>query len=116
MNLDDKIISVRAKLGDLAEVAERAQAIKFIMRRGKNWDAMSIPNKEALEHIATWIGTILSGDMNESDNWNNLAATARMRGTALDGPKTYRIPGMDAAEASIDDDIRTVAGKFAPRT
>jgi hypothetical protein len=50
--------------GDYAIMSLRIQDLKSVMRRGKNWDAMSAPQKEALELIATKIGRIIEGDPN----------------------------------------------------
>lgn len=92
MNLDDSIRSGEANTGSFDEVSERAQAIKFIMRQGRNWDKMSIANKEAMESIATYIAMILSGNDIEPSHWNGLAAYARVRGKALEPKGLHEVP------------------------
>lgn len=105
-NLDDTIRSEEQTNGKFEHVADLAQALKFAMRRGQNWDKLHMASKEALENAATYIATILSGDHTDGDHWNDLAATIRMRGKMLEPMKM-----LDAAEhslAAIDRALRVV--------
>ena len=105
MNLDDMILSSQAADGNHEEVAERAQAIKFVLRQGRNWNRMSIPNKEALEHIAALIGVILTGHLeDEAVCWNAIACAARMRGSALE-LKDAQTEAEIAVEEALSDPL-----------
>jgi hypothetical protein len=48
------------------------------MRATKNWDVLDHVKREALEHIATKIGRILSGDPNHRDHWEDIQGYARL--------------------------------------
>jgi hypothetical protein len=84
MNLDDELRTKTTVNGPFEEVAQLAQAIKFAMRRGKNWEPMAVESKEALEQIASRVAMILTGDPNEPKHWNRIAMYARIRDKALE--------------------------------
>jgi hypothetical protein len=69
--------------GAFEETAQLAQALKFAIRRGKNWEPLPPESKEALEQIASRIAMILNGDPNEAKHWNRIAMYARIRDKAL---------------------------------
>ena len=48
------------------------------MRDTANWEALTEVQHEALEHIATKIARILSGDPNHADHWNDIQGYARL--------------------------------------
>jgi hypothetical protein len=106
MNLDESLIEAQNINGPYEQMSERAQAIKFVLRQGSNWDRMSIPNKEALETIATCIAKILEGAMNDPNHWNMIARYARLRGAALEKDpinpiERYSSQGIENAKAAM---------------
>jgi hypothetical protein len=84
MNLDDTLRENQIVNGPFEDMAQLAQALKFAMRRGRNWEPLDASNKEALEQIASRLARILSGDPNAAMHWDHIAATARLRGKALE--------------------------------
>ena len=84
MNLDDKLRDKQAANGAFEDTAQLAQAIKFVLRRGRNWEGMGPESKEALEQISTQIGKILNGDAGDWKHWLHLAGYAQLRARALD--------------------------------
>lgn len=114
MNLDDSIRAKQAINGAFEEVSERAQALKFILRQGRNWNKMSIPNKEALENAATRIAMIISGDMDDPKHWNHLASYARMRGQALEpNPREIGLNSVEMALRKMTPQMLTVTEENA---
>lgn len=99
MNLDDSIRAKQVTNGVFSYMSERAQAIKFVLRQGTNWDKMPIARKEALELIATHIGKILQGDMSDPKHWNDIATLARIQGQALD-PSPHEA-GLNSVEMAL---------------
>ena len=83
MNLDEIIKQSEQTNGNFSDMSERAQALKFIFRQGSKWPMMSIPNKEALENMASNIAVLLEGDDNEAEIWDRIAGYARTRGLAI---------------------------------
>jgi hypothetical protein len=84
MNLDDSLRDRATANGSFEDMAQLSQALKFALRRGRNWEALPMEGKEALEQIATHIARILSGDSTDPAHWNEIAAAARIRGKTLD--------------------------------
>lgn len=64
--------------GEFTNDAQTAQRLKAVMRDTVKWSALTDVQCEALEHIATKIGRILSGDPNYRDHWNDLQGYARL--------------------------------------
>jgi hypothetical protein len=87
MNLDDDLRTKQVTNGPFEDMSQLSQALKFALRRGRNWEPMGPESKEALELIATHLAKILVGDANEAKHWNDIATLARIRGKALDVPK-----------------------------
>jgi hypothetical protein len=84
MNLDDSLREKQITNGPFEDTAQLAQALKFAIRRGRNWEPMPPESKEALEQIATRLAMILNGDPNEPKHWNRIALYARLRDKALE--------------------------------
>ena len=70
--------------GDFTQDATTAQALKYVMRRGKNWEAMPPWMHEALEQMQTKVARILSGDFNHPDHWKDLQGYPRLVETRLE--------------------------------
>jgi hypothetical protein len=83
MNLDDSLREKQIENGPFEDMAQLAQALKFAVRRGKNWEAMPPESKEALESISSNVAKILTGDASSAPHWDNIAILARLRGKAL---------------------------------
>ena len=79
MTLVSQTIAERAEThGVWYEQSTTAQAIKDIIRRSHNWDALTCSQREALEMIAVKISRILNGDPCHRDNWHDLAGYAAL--------------------------------------
>ena len=73
------IIDERAKThGDFYDVAMTAQALKDVLRRGKNWTLLDDAERETLEMISSKISRILSGNPHEPDHWRDIAGYATL--------------------------------------
>ena len=64
--------------GEFINDARVSQRLKGVMRDSVNWESLTEVQHEALEHIATKIGRILSGDANHKDHWSDLQGYARL--------------------------------------
>lgn len=75
-----ELLDTRAKThGDYADVARLAQIMKGDFRYyGVKFEELTMPQKEALDMIASKIGRILSGDPNEVDHWRDIAGYAQL--------------------------------------
>jgi hypothetical protein len=100
VTLDDMIRDRVSINGDFNDIAERSQALKFVLRQGK-WDGMSIVNKEALEAIVEMIAEVITGDPNDAGKWNVIAVWARARAMTLEPPRKARSLGLRAVEDSL---------------
>ena len=110
MNIDDLLRDKETTHGHFDDTATIAQTLKAVMRRGKNWESLANPSKEALELIATKVARILNGDATDPDHWNDVAGYARLRANAF--VPAYRRPAVDDVEggiASIAKRLRPVA-------
>lgn len=65
-NANDKV--------NFLDVGAIAQALKFQIRSGKQWDDLTPAAKESLDQIATLIARIVSG---ESSHWDTIASYAQ---------------------------------------
>lgn len=73
------ILSERQKThGDYRETAHHAQRIKIVLREGRNWNDMPVQQRESLDHIATKMARILSGDNKSSDHWDDIGGYAKL--------------------------------------
>ena len=84
MNLDDDLRNKQIMNGPFEDMSQLSQALKFALRRGRNWEPMGPESKEALELIATHLAKILVGNATEAKHWNDIATLARLRGKALE--------------------------------
>jgi hypothetical protein len=81
----DAIIAARESThGDFTEDAKLAQALKYVMRQGKNWDELPAHMREALEQMQTKVARILAGDFSHPDHWKDLQGYPRLVETRLD--------------------------------
>ena len=76
--IDDTLAERRTVHGDFTDDATTAQALKYIMRQGKNWDEMPSFMREALEQMQTKIARILAGDFRHPDHWKDLQGYPRL--------------------------------------
>jgi hypothetical protein len=105
MNIDDVLRSKDHSHGNFGDTAAMSQTLKAIMRRGKNWESLPAPSKEALEMIATKVSRILNGDASDPEHWNDVAGYARLQGNAL-APQ----PGT----VELETGISTIAKRLRP--
>ena len=77
-SIEDTLIARNAVHGDFTDDAGTAQAFKDVMRATKNWERLDHVKREALEHIATKIGRILSGNPEHRDHWEDIQGYARL--------------------------------------
>lgn len=75
----DAVLMSRGKThGEFNDSATTAQALKDVMHNSANWRRLDAVKREALEHIATKIARILSGDPNHRDAWTDIQGFARL--------------------------------------
>jgi hypothetical protein len=75
----DAVLAQRNAIhGDFTDDATTAQALKYIMRKGKNWDDMPPWMCEALDQMQTKIARILAGDYRHPDHWKDLQGYPRL--------------------------------------
>lgn len=66
------------RYGLFVNQAETAQRIKEAMFQGRPRADLAADQKEALEHIATKLSRILTGDPNYHDNWHDIEGYAKL--------------------------------------
>ena len=76
--IDDILTQRNSIHGDFTDDATTAQALKYIMRQGKNWDDMTPWMREALDQMQTKVGRILAGDYRHPDHWKDLQGYPRL--------------------------------------
>lgn len=75
----DSTLSERgSRYGEFIDVSDTTQAIKDIMKGGKNSGGLSSYQIEALDMIASKIARIVNGDPDYIDNWHDIAGYARL--------------------------------------
>lgn len=75
----DKLLTERGKThGDYSEQARMTQRIKATLAVGKNWQSLTVVQRDALDMIAVKLGRILSGDPNALDHWHDIAGYATL--------------------------------------
>lgn len=75
----DNTISERAKThGEYGVQSQFCQGMKYHMRTGENWSALSDDKKESLEMIAVKISRILHGSPEHKDSWHDIGGYARL--------------------------------------
>ena len=81
----DQVLEQRNTIhGDFTEDATTAQALKYVMRKGRNWEDMPPWMKEALEQMQTKVARILAGDFTHLDHWKDLQGYPRLVETRLE--------------------------------
>ena len=83
-HMDAMLESKNAIHGDFTQDAATAQALKYVMRQGKNWEEMPSYMREALEQMQTKVARILAGDFNHPDHWKDLQGYPRLVETRLE--------------------------------
>ena len=78
VDIDALIKERRQTHGDFVDDARIAQAIKYQLRQGVNWEDLSLVHREALDNIATKIARILAGDPNNLDVWTDVIGYATL--------------------------------------
>ena len=76
--VDDMLAQRNSIHGDFTDDAATAQALKYIMRQGRNWDDMAPYAREALDQMQTKIARILAGDWRYPDHWKDLQGYPRL--------------------------------------
>jgi hypothetical protein len=73
------IVNLReATHGPFSCTATIAQETKVLWRSAPGWQGLSSRRREALEHIASKVARILSGNANEPDHWNDVSGYAEL--------------------------------------
>jgi hypothetical protein len=83
-HMDAMLEEKNAIHGDFTQDATTAQALKYVMRQGKNWEEMPPWMREALEQMQTKVARILAGDFNHPDHWKDLQGYPRLVETRLE--------------------------------
>jgi hypothetical protein len=81
--LDEMLAARNSRHGDFTDDARTAQSLKYVIHAGVNWDQLTQVQQEALDHIATKIARILSGDPRHRDHWSDIQGYARLVETRL---------------------------------
>ena len=76
--IDDVLEERHTTHGDFTEDAATAQDLKYVMRRGRNWEDMPPWMREALEQMQTKIARLLAGDFTHLDSWRDLQGYPRL--------------------------------------
>ena len=82
--IDAIIAAHESSHGDFTGNATTAQALKYVMRQGNNWEEMPSYMREALEQMQTKVARILAGDFNDPDHWKDLQGYPRLVETRLE--------------------------------
>ena len=77
-SVDDTLTERNAIHGDFTDDAATAQALKYVMRQGKNWDDMPPWMREALDQMQTKVARVLAGDYRHRDHWTDLQGYPRL--------------------------------------
>lgn len=64
--------------GDFHEDARIAQALKHVIRDGKNWKDLGPEMREALDNSMTKVARILAGNPGHHDHWNDIVGYATL--------------------------------------
>jgi len=77
------LLNTREKThGNYRDNANLSQAIKDVLRSGKNWERLSDGQKEALEMISVKLSRLLNGDKDFRDHWDDIEGYAKLGGQA----------------------------------
>lgn len=91
--IDTTLAERGTRYGEFPDHARITQGIKVAMGRGRNWQALPLDMKEALEMVAHKIGRILNGDANYVDSWTDIIGYTRLvEKRLLDAEKAGNIP------------------------
>jgi len=92
------LLNTREKThGNYRDNANMSQAIKDVLRSGKNWERLSDGQKEALEMISVKLARLLSGDKDFRDHWDDIEGYAKLGGQA--GPVNMPSVTLDLTRA-----------------
>ena len=92
------LLNTREKThGNYRENANISQAIKDVLRSGKNWERLHDGQKEALEMISVKLARLLSGDKDFRDHWDDIEGYAKLGGQA--GPTNLPTVTLDLTKA-----------------
>lgn len=64
--------------GVYAKQAELTQSHRAVLKGGRNWEALTPVQRDALEMISVKISRILCGDPNHADHWKDIAGYATL--------------------------------------
>ena len=64
--------------GPFNKTAVMAQRLKTTIREGTNWGALSLPQKEAMENIASKMARILEGNHFCADHFDDIGGYAHL--------------------------------------
>lgn len=78
MELDDILKERGSRYGQFIDNATIAQALKDVMHKTTNWDALAADQKECLEMIAAKISRLLTGNPDYADSWQDIAGYAEL--------------------------------------
>ena len=75
------LLNTREKThGNYRDNANLSQAIKDVLRSGKNWERLTDTQKESLEMISSKLSRLLSGDKDFRDHWDDIEGYAKLGG------------------------------------
>ena len=77
-SIHNTLIERGRRYGKFYEHATITWQIKHAIQSHKNWERLSVSQKEALDMIAHKIGMIINGDPNYADSWHDIAGYATL--------------------------------------
>ena len=104
-NMQEEITRLLAKryltYGNFMENADVAQALKLIIRSGKNWHELDFDQQEALDQICSKVSRLLVGDHNHLDSWRDIVGYPMQVYSRLAAGE----PPLDTYRADSDDSL-----------
>ena len=90
-NIHNTLMERGRRYGKFYEHAIITWQIKHAMQSHRNWEHLTVSQKEALDMIAHKIGRIMNGDPNYADSWHDIAGYA----TLVENELNENIPSND---------------------
>jgi hypothetical protein len=74
--IEDLVKERGGEHGDFRTQFPTAQSLKQVARASKNWERMSLSQREALEMVLLNVSRILNGNPSSADHWADIAGYA----------------------------------------
>ncbi len=87
MSIDKTLEQREHNYGAYVNLAAISQALKDVIRSGKNWASLSPDMQESLDMICHKMARILNGNPYHFDSWHDIIGYARLIESELDKDK-----------------------------